>query len=266
MIPRIFHQIFISCPKLPVPPKICKKYIKKLKKLHPHWEYHYWDTNTLHSFIHTQYPAFSEYFSHAIPPVIQSDIGRYLILQYYGGWYLDLDYEFLRPIDVWNDKKNIVLPLSNDGTENGREISFAFGNAIIGSAPQQTLWSSMLESLPPPDFFTADISSHTVFTTTGPSRLTKIYATLSAEEQAEILTPSKIHFHYTIPLMMSFSDYRKIKKNKEIFGIHHTYSSWIDKNVHKNITRRQFAKNIFIRPFFLYYHKRLQNLKKTRKQ
>ena len=110
MIPKILHQIFIVANnKNDITfPSLWKKFTQKNVQLHPSWEYIYWNNDTLHTLVHTQYPHLQQYFTNNVPPVIQSDIGRYLILYHYGGWYCDFDYELWKTLDKWNIQRSCI--------------------------------------------------------------------------------------------------------------------------------------------------------------
>lgn len=246
MIPNILNQIFISNTNLLVPPRIWHNYTQTTRKLHTTWEYKFWDNARLKELVDSHYPHLKNYFVESIPAIIQSDIGRYLILKHEGGWYLDFDYEVFRPFNVWN-QNNIVLPLEQSMEDNSPKPN-RIGNAILASVPGHWFWSLILDNLPHAEFFTSNITHEAILTTTGPTRVTEIYDALTDSQKQEITTPRRVHFHYPTPHMMTSKEYKDIKMNSKIYGLHHTHSAWRDSNLHKNIQRRKYASNIFIRP------------------
>jgi mannosyltransferase OCH1-like enzyme len=65
----------------------------------PDWQYVFLTDAAMHSFVVAHFPDLHEAFC-ALPYNIQrADVLRYLWLYKYGGLYLDLDYEVLRPFD-----------------------------------------------------------------------------------------------------------------------------------------------------------------------
>lgn len=244
MIPNILHQFFISNAKLHSIPTTWANFTKKTCRIHPIWEYKLWNNDYIKKITSHYYPHMTEYFTDNVLPVVQADIGRYLALKHFGGWYFDFDYELFRPLDSFRHKK-IILPLeqSKETIDSNKKI----GNAILASEAQHWFWDLVLDQLPPPEFFKQKLSNDDILNSTGPDKLTLLYNTLSQSQQQEITLPKEIAFHTTLPIMMSSNEYNTIKNNKKVFGIHHTHSSWRDNNLHKNLRRRKYATHWFSR-------------------
>jgi hypothetical protein len=95
MIPRIIHQTWRdeNIPRAWVP------YVESWKALHPDWEYRLWTDNANRVLIEEHYPdllATYDSYSYAIQ---RADAVRYCLLHRYGGVYVDMDIECLRPLD-----------------------------------------------------------------------------------------------------------------------------------------------------------------------
>lgn len=106
MIPKIIHQVWVG--DKPIPDHHLK-WIKKLKKLNPDFEYKLWTSNDFGE---------NEFTKGALKikrNAYYCDWIRANILYNYGGIYLDTDIEYLKPIPK-NITKQISLPLETNYT------------------------------------------------------------------------------------------------------------------------------------------------------
>tara|TARA_R100000654_G_C2665295_1_gene125299 strand:+ start:494 stop:1126 length:633 start_codon:yes stop_codon:yes gene_type:complete len=125
---KIIHQIFLDVGLKPL--KDRHDYlnnIKLLKENNKDWKHILWDDNTLNNFVETNYPQYLEYWNSFPHPFYKIDYARYLLLQKYGGIYIDLDEENIQSFDskilnskvitgVWFDKKKNKINLNNNNT------------------------------------------------------------------------------------------------------------------------------------------------------
>src|SRR5688572_12561292 len=94
-IPKIIHQTW----KEEAIPEKWKAYQKKVKRLHPDWEYRLWTDKDNDAFVEKEFPDFYAVYKGFSRNIMRADVIRYLIMYHTGGMYLDLDYEFLMPFD-----------------------------------------------------------------------------------------------------------------------------------------------------------------------
>lgn len=268
MIPKILHQIFIANEKIKTFPYEWKRFVKKAKSLHRDWEYILWDKKRLYHFIEEHYPQYQLYFTEHTPFVVQSDIGRYLILKHMGGWYFDCDYEIIQPLNVWEDNSIILpyerAPQEKEG-ENEEFIHGQIGNSILASEPNHWFWDYILKDLPDYTFFTQNIEHDDIIHTTGPKKLTNILNSLSDKEKKAINCPHRNHFHVPTLHHMSSEEYNDILSRPGVYGIHHTHSSWRDHELLKNIRRRILYRNPITRPLIKAWEKYLISKRATKK-
>lgn len=91
-IPKIIHQIWIG----PNPfPKKAHTWKKTWQELHPEWEYKLWTNIDVKNLDLKN----KKYFDEAINWGEKADILRYEILYQFGGVYVDVDFESLKPLD-----------------------------------------------------------------------------------------------------------------------------------------------------------------------
>lgn len=94
-IPKIIHQIWIGSPL----PERFEKMVASWKEHHPDWQYILWDDESLNSFTLVNQELFDSTSNYGA----KADILRYEILQRFGGLYVDIDYECLKPFDELHD-------------------------------------------------------------------------------------------------------------------------------------------------------------------
>jgi inositol phosphorylceramide mannosyltransferase catalytic subunit len=90
-IPRLLHQVWVG--SAPMPDE-CRRYIEGWKRFHPRWEHRLWTDDDL--------PALGigpELVRKAVTGAELANLVRYHVVAKYGGVYVDVDTECLRPID-----------------------------------------------------------------------------------------------------------------------------------------------------------------------
>lgn len=98
-IPKILHQIWLGSN---VPPAFLK-FREEWGNKHPDWSMPLWRDNNLPCLLNQSlFDSASNYGE-------KSDILRYELVHKYGGIYVDMDFECLRPIDQLLERKNLVV-------------------------------------------------------------------------------------------------------------------------------------------------------------
>lgn len=92
MIPKLIHQIWTQgCEKIPIK---YHNYIEGWKDLSKYgYTYYCWDDNSLKKVIKEFDPELVSIYDYFILPQQRSDLGRYIIIYLYGGFYIDIDIE-----------------------------------------------------------------------------------------------------------------------------------------------------------------------------
>ncbi len=210
-IPKIIHQTW----KTTEIPTQFKNYPQKVKDLHPDWQYILWSDEDIDKYVKKEFPEFYPVFTGFSKNIMRVDVIRYLIMYKIGGLYLDLDYEMIKPFDLFN--YNIVLPRSRS-IEFGDKIN-CIGNCIFASVPNHAFWKEAIEDLktnpPVVDHFLE------VLDATGPSFLTKIYYN---GNYTDIYVPERLMFHPPNPKKRT--QYETIINNGISYGIHHCTGTW----------------------------------------
>jgi mannosyltransferase OCH1-like enzyme len=97
MIPFRLHQIwFQGADQIPMK---YHPFQQSWRHHHPHWDYRLWDQPQIEQLVATC-SNFVQSLYHQLPERIQKiDLAKYLILQRYGGVYVDMDMECVQPLD-----------------------------------------------------------------------------------------------------------------------------------------------------------------------
>lgn len=210
-IPKIIHQIWIGPKKLP------QKYIRWMnswKLLNPDWDYIFWDNNRIKDLEITDLKVYKDSNNYGF----KSDLLRYEILRKYGGLYADTDFECLQKLPKYLLNYNFVssVVFSWEPTLN---------NAIILAQPGSKLLEDLLNNIKS----NKRINKMSVFDSSGPFLLTKLYFNLGNNEKNKILIlPSNLFYPFPSFLLETKIQIKNLI-TKESIGIHHWERSWFMK-------------------------------------
>ena len=99
-IPKVIHRIWTQWGpvKKDLPP-LYKEYDQALKKLHPDWTIVEWDDEKIERFIKEHHPDFWETYNGFDKPVKKHDAIRYLIVDHYGGVFIQHSIRLMKNIE-----------------------------------------------------------------------------------------------------------------------------------------------------------------------
>lgn len=205
-IPRILHLTSDSTPLRGLERRLLIRNRRVLRC----WEVRVHSDTDNDALVSATSPEYSAAFRSLPHGVMRADVARLLYMHAYGGWYADTDYEWLNePADDLLTR-DLVLPLSREGTEA------RIGNAVFGSAKGHPFWLEVAHEMlskPVP----SDLPKSAIERTTGPERLSG-FASL-AVAQGAYLVPRR-HFHGPTHVAHAAT--------ADVYGIHHTRGSWRD--------------------------------------
>lgn len=251
MIPFIMHNVFLSKTTHKhaerAIPYIWKRYKKTFKNIHRHWQHMLWTYDNAMPFIKAQYPKWQRFFCDIPVPVVQADILRYMVLSHFGGWYFDLDCEAIRPVDTLCNNE-VALPLE-------RSVAFGdaynqIGNTVLASKPHHPLWDAVLANILEHKneiLAIADHNKERIIALTGPTLVQRTFDALDTTAQKRCNVLKREHFHMPMSHPLTHTEYKTLRKNRDVFALHHSDSTWRNTD-----TRALFRRKIIARIAFLH--------------
>ncbi|MCP5159225.1 MAG: hypothetical protein H6975_07350 [Gammaproteobacteria bacterium] len=217
-IPRIIHQTW----KTRDLPADYAHYHETVCDQHPAWDHWLWTDEDNRRFIAEQHawflPTYDSY-KHSIERV---DAVRYFILSTYGGVYLDLDMECLKPIDLLliDDMPHFSL-LALPSIENT-----IIGNAFMASPRNHPLFAYLCKRLP--YIRERDVTHADVFKNTGPNMLTKHLQFLGQIFEYRIIGLDQVCCRGVLDQnpAMNGKSLDQIRAQKLLYLIHHHTNVW----------------------------------------
>lgn len=225
MIPKIIHYIWLGKKE---ESKILKKCKKSWKKYCPDYEIKRWDESNLNidccKYCRDAYDE--KKYAYA------SDVLRFEILAKYGGVYLDVDVELLRPIDDLLECELFT------GFENSKYIA---PGLILGVVSNHKIICELIEDYKTKSFKVTtgmkNQESICVIFTNKMKRIGFEINNLTQEKDGIKIFSSD----YFAPKSMSDG---KIRKTKNTYSIHHYASTWVPGYMRLKVKFLQFVKRL----------------------
>ena len=129
LVPKCIHQIWLGPKALP---SYFKRYQRSWKEHHPDWEYRLWTDNDVENFDF----ELKDLYNRSTNYGEKSDILRAEILDRFGGLYVDIDFENVRPFDGLCEKYDFFAGLEppHEGNFTSSSPHLVISDALIGSA------------------------------------------------------------------------------------------------------------------------------------
>jgi len=216
VIPRILHQTW----KTAHVPDRYRQLVGRARELNPDWKYCLWTDNDCRNLIAQLHPRDLAMYDALPLHIMRIDVIRYFIMQDVGGFYLDLDYELLKPLEPYLGA-SLVLPCNRD-PKLGEQPSL--GNAIFGSARGHAFWGRVLDALRQAPPLEGNYDFHGVIDATGPGFLSRVFSQIQEPWKQEIQTPDRWIFHPPRP--PSPRRRQAIIDRGDSIGIHHCFFTW----------------------------------------
>jgi mannosyltransferase OCH1-like enzyme len=148
---------------------------------HPLWQHTFWDDHDNREFIRNHYPWFLEKYDAYPREIFRADVIRYFFLYHYGGVYVDMDFECLKPLDPLLNgiTENVILGRMGGDGEHPHSIPNAL---LIAKTAQHPFWLHVIAHLQ------ARPASHGPELATGPVMLHSALRSFSSSDIA-VLPP-----------------------------------------------------------------------------
>ncbi len=223
-IPRIVHQIWLGSP---VPEKF-RNWMDTWVRLEG-WEYKLWTENEISQLFLYNQALYEESTNFGE----KSDIVRLEVLSQFGGVYVDVDLECLRPEIFEELHCSFDFYIGFEPLEHGYTSKFNMFkvcNAIMASTPNHPLIKDMIVNLRANYF--AYRNCCTAIHRTGPSYLTRIiceYEQSGAHCNRNMYLPCTFFYPFSEPEARYLYQYRAVPIWPETAGIHYWCGSWWEK-------------------------------------
>lgn len=215
MIPKILHQTW----KTHDVPRHLRPYTEGWKRLHPGWEYRLWTDQSARELVAARYPRLLRKYDKYPYSIQRVDVARLLILAEYGGLYVDLDFEALRPVDALLLGCTVLTKEARaDAARAGK--SLLISNAIIASEPRAPFLLHAIRRLPAgwPGSDVFDV----VLNTTGPYFLTRAFESFAGSVK---VLDERPFFSVGLEASRGHID-REELVTSGAYAVHHFESSW----------------------------------------
>ena len=221
LIPKKIHQIWLGEKSIP---RICKRWMNSWRDLNPQWEYKLWDEKNIKELNVDDLHVYSKKFN----PGYRSDILRYIILEKFGGMYVDTDFECIKPLPT-----NILKYKFIAGMMFGNNP--CIGNSILMSAPNFLLLNNILSYIKQKDYKN-DINY--IIKNSGPDTVTREFFNLNKLNQNEcLILPS--NYFYPYPNFMLNKQIDRYSEIEDVsIGIHHWQMTWMKGNTFNRIKNK----------------------------
>lgn len=143
MIPRIIHQSW----KASDIPAHLREFQRSWRVHHPGWEYRLWIEADNHRLIDEHYPQFAEFFRGLQPPILKIDFIRLAYMHHFGGLYVDMDFEALRPLDPLLSEPRIVVGRESNGIGQQMRGEDYICNALLASPARHPVWLDIMRRM-----------------------------------------------------------------------------------------------------------------------
>ena len=149
-------------------PKHWKCSPESINRLMPDWEYILVDNEMADMLVRNYFPDFYGTYNNLEYHIMKVDALRYMFLFLYGGVYMDLDIELMKPLDdlFYEDADIYVVKSGNMGS--------IYTNSFLASKPRCGLWLDCLEEIKKPyEYWMIGKHLKTMYKT-GPMMLTRV--------------------------------------------------------------------------------------------
>ena len=235
-IPKIIHQTW----KTANIPAEWQAWQRSWREYHPTWEYRLWTDEMNRDFIAQSYAWFLPIYDSYTDNIKRADAIRYFLMHHYGGVYVDLDLQCLKPLDRLLDGEEFVMgwePTAHvtQFVRENRGLSRFLCNAFLAARAAHPFWEHVFKHL------VESKDARAVLDATGPFLLTRAYNSY-ADAQRITIVPSDLLYP------ISLDEYRhetfeidQVRGIEKAYAIHYWRRSWFReatlRAVHKRIVK-----------------------------
>jgi hypothetical protein len=143
-LPKIIHQTWKD-EEVPASLAACQQ---SWRRFNPDWEYRLWTDADNDALVQDEFPSLLDLYRSLPRAIHRADFARVLYLWRFGGLYVDLDIEALRPADELLDGPGCTLGTEpNLHAERLRGVERVVCNAAMASEPNHPFWAKMIDEI-----------------------------------------------------------------------------------------------------------------------
>lgn len=144
-IPHIIHQY--NDPGTLIPAHFVEN-VKSCVHLNPLWTYYFWTENTVRNLVAERHPYLLQIWDNYESRDDRADVTRYVVLYEFGGIFIDMDFQCLRPLDRVTIKYSCIFPPQPfEQSVFGNHVPFSLTNAVILCRPKHPFLQQILRNL-----------------------------------------------------------------------------------------------------------------------
>ena len=198
------------------------------KDKNPDWSYMFWTDDMLDTFIFENYNWFHEKYCSYEHNIMRSDTSRLFLIYHYGGLYVDVDIECIKPIDSLIDNECIFFYEYPDiKLQQSLYCEKIITSSVIYCEKNNPDIYNLLRKLLLPEIQTNDPNIYILSNAGGPIFLTKSID--KNKPKYKLIIKDNKHFENTD--IISRHEMLKIRKDYKVdddtYGIHWNLGSWI---------------------------------------
>ncbi|GKQ35293.1 glycosyltransferase [Streptomyces sp. A012304] len=219
-IPALIHQTWKDTDV----PAHWKEWAESWRRHHPGWGYRLWTDSDNRAFLQEHYPWFLPVYDGYPEPIMRADAIRYFLLDHFGGLYVDMDFECLRPVDAILDGRELVLGCEPHAhtrllLARRRGLDRIVGNAFIASRPGHPFWAHVHREL---------VGAHRMpgaLDVTGPFFLTRAVDSAPEPDTVTVLEPEVLYPEVSPYATELFGPQEA--DHGRAYAVHHWSGSWV---------------------------------------
>ncbi len=187
-IPRRIHQLWKDDQ---LPPRYAA-FTDGWKRLHPEWEHTLWTDDDIRQLVAEKQPGLLDVFDQYPKDICRADLGRYVILHAFGGVYVDLDCECLKPIEPLLPNSGLALAFEPEAHAGmARAVNPKIDRipcpTFLASTPGHEFWETLFAEI------AASAQQADVLDATGPFLLARALARYSGGQPVHILPTEAVY-------------------------------------------------------------------------
>ncbi len=208
IIPKIIHQIWIGSDVPECFDVLCQTW----KDMHPDWEYNLWTDERVKDEL---FPLYNQaYYDESESMGVKSDLLKWEIVYRFGGVYVDMDFECLKPLDLLHYTYDFYT-----GYQPLDAFFVQLGAALYAAYPNHPILKHCIETIKD------DWHHQGAPKKSGPCHFSKSFmATAGKNGSKDIAFPA--YYFYPLPSTKTELKYNEWVQNGA-YAIHHWAKSWM---------------------------------------